>query len=405
MSIRELPDGWQIAACHKGIRVRKKFSKVTHPNRKSAERQELEMVECIETHGTWPEPGTIPVPVELDCGETIQDAFDRCWSIGVKGIRKHRPWQQTDRRDGYGRAAKSSFERHIKPFFMGLASRGILARITESDTASFVAWLKTQQLSNSSINSVVSVWEMMRKGAAQTPVLCATLPKAYGVERGRARTEWLNEAQEAALYDFYQRRALDEFAMVCRLMVYSGMIPSEIQKVRRSDIRFTDDGGVSIRVNLAEHGDGKTMARKRTIFGPVQLSEAVRFQLGRTAADIDRPWAYWGYANINRLWALYREHMGQNENKDFVPYMMRHTCATRLALMGVDIHTIKLYMGHSDYKTTSRYIQIADQENRKAAKAFTQVAVPCSVENPQNGVENFRPLYGSKNSMKADTKA
>ena len=45
---------------------------------------------------------------------------------------------------------------------------------------------------------------------------------------------------------------------------------------------------------------------------------------------------------------------------------LRHEGACRLLADGVDIRTIQLKLGNSDIKTTQRYLNITDEEVRKA---------------------------------------
>jgi site-specific recombinase XerD len=45
---------------------------------------------------------------------------------------------------------------------------------------------------------------------------------------------------------------------------------------------------------------------------------------------------------------------------------LRHEGASRLLADGVDIRVIQLMLGHSDIKTTQRYLNITDEELRKA---------------------------------------
>ena len=47
-------------------------------------------------------------------------------------------------------------------------------------------------------------------------------------------------------------------------------------------------------------------------------------------------------------------------------YDLRHEGACRLLADGVDIRTIQLMLGHADIKQTQRYLNITDEELRKA---------------------------------------
>ncbi|KJR43932.1 Integrase, catalytic core, phage domain protein [Candidatus Magnetoovum chiemensis] len=52
-------------------------------------------------------------------------------------------------------------------------------------------------------------------------------------------------------------------------------------------------------------------------------------------------------------------------NKKVTPNMMRHTFATHALLRGGDIMSIKDQMGHSDIKTTEKYLHSVDAYRRK----------------------------------------
>lgn len=47
--------------------------------------------------------------------------------------------------------------------------------------------------------------------------------------------------------------------------------------------------------------------------------------------------------------------------KDLAPHQFRHTYATNLLNNGVDLETIRLLLGHSDYNMLKRYIHIKNK--------------------------------------------
>jgi len=53
-------------------------------------------------------------------------------------------------------------------------------------------------------------------------------------------------------------------------------------------------------------------------------------------------------------------------SKDLHWHDLRHEGACRLLADGVDIRVVQLILGHSDIKTTQRYLNITDEELRKA---------------------------------------
>jgi len=52
---------------------------------------------------------------------------------------------------------------------------------------------------------------------------------------------------------------------------------------------------------------------------------------------------------------------------------LRHTAATNLARAGKDIKCIAHYLGHTDVKTSARYIHYSDEDLKKGAEALARV--------------------------------
>ena len=73
-------------------------------------------------------------------------------------------------------------------------------------------------------------------------------------------------------------------------------------------------------------------------------------------------------------WERVRFHMGMADDAQFVPHMLRHTCATRLSREGVSMPLIKEWMGHSTIQVTARYAHFAPSDLYKAAKALSKNA-------------------------------
>jgi integrase len=68
---------------------------------------------------------------------------------------------------------------------------------------------------------------------------------------------------------------------------------------------------------------------------------------------------------------------------------LRHEGACRLLADGVDIRVIQLMLGHSDIKTTQRYLNITDEEMRRALNGVWQRRRQLRLEtiSNQEGVE------------------
>jgi integrase len=73
---------------------------------------------------------------------------------------------------------------------------------------------------------------------------------------------------------------------------------------------------------------------------------------------------------LRNAWEKARELMGMDTDPQFVPHMLRHTCATRLSQAGVSLPVIKEWLGHTTIQTTIRYAHFNKKDLMMAAKAL-----------------------------------
>ena len=67
-------------------------------------------------------------------------------------------------------------------------------------------------------------------------------------------------------------------------------------------------------------------------------------------------------------WQWVRKLMGLQHDKEFVLHALRHTCASRLLNKGVDIVSIRDWLGHADISTTMIYAHLAPNKLAHAAE-------------------------------------
>jgi integrase len=74
-----------------------------------------------------------------------------------------------------------------------------------------------------------------------------------------------------------------------------------------------------------------------------------------------RPFPNIEYGRVSKVFARMRQSFGINSGTGYKIHAFRHTAGTRLGSAGVDIRTIQHWLGHSDIRQTSKYVQVVPQ--------------------------------------------
>ena len=83
----------------------------------------------------------------------------------------------------------------------------------------------------------------------------------------------------------------------------------------------------------------------------------------RTAPEPhNRIWKGLTKDSVRHYWDTIRAEMGWADNKDYCPYICRHTTASRLVIAGVSLPKVMLWMGHKQWSTTLGYSHLAPSD-------------------------------------------
>jgi integrase len=181
-----------------------------------------------------------------------------------------------------------------------------------------------------------------------------------------ARESFLSDAEEkeiaAKLAQLGRDDELDAF--VC--LLDTGFRPSELW-------RFTgaDAGPEGARGELPLYvRTGKTKAAKRRIYATPRVKEIILRR--RTAYGLVKLFPGMDNERMLGTWDIVRRMMGRLDDPEFVPYICRHTCASRMVQRGVLITVIQKWMGHANIQTTLRYAKHAPEDLVAAAATLAQ---------------------------------
>jgi integrase len=223
------------------------------------------------------------------------------------------------------------------------------------------------------------VFAMEKKGLAKATInrrlSCLSKILTFGVDRGflaskpkieqkkvnNGRMRFLTQEEEYEIIDALEASGRDDFARFFEWQLDTGMRPIEARFIQQTAVR-EDPKGWLVDLSKTKNNYPRTIwLTKRAYKAYVALS------------DEQFPFARFTEAKIASAWKFVREALNETGNKDFVFYLTRHTCASRLVQLDIPIYVVKEWMGHKNIDMTLRYAKLTPTNMLDARNALEQV--------------------------------
>jgi integrase len=244
-----------------------------------------------------------------------------------------------------------------------------LASIRPSHVAEYVRWASEVPYEPASVNRDVSIIHNIFKSAKREELI-ETNP-ADDVERPKiVQRKWrILEPQEvpAVLNAFEDDQARTVFLTV----MITGLRRHELQQLRWRDVALTDPDGAVIRVRKS-----KTESGVRTVPVTPRLAEALWQHRRQSPYQGEDELVFCGASgrklDDRRYAKQFREALKKAGIEDYVrPFHdARHSSITNDAAAGANPTALMAKAGHSDMKTTKRYLHLAGVVFRDQAEAL-----------------------------------
>jgi len=187
---------------------------------------------------------------------------------------------------------------------------------------------------------------------------------------------WLTKAEMQAMLSVPDRktsRGKSEYALL--LFLYNtGARVSETTQLKVRDLQIGRGNGGHDLATLYGKG-GKT---RQCPLWP-ETERALACEIGGRAADdavfvsrLGKPYTRFG---VYRLTERCAARMPELAGRTITPHVIRHTTACHLVLAGVDINTVRAWLGHVSISTTNIYAEI-DLTLKARAVALCEIAQP-----------------------------
>ena len=155
----------------------------------------------------------------------------------------------------------------------------------------------------------------------------------------------------------------DDHADVVSVLIDTGMRPNEVYAMQPRDVELKACS-ISIWENKTDH--------PRTVYMTRRVERIVKARMGVVTTPTGRLFPHdnvW----LRTVWDRARAHLKMAGDPNFVPYVCRHTCASRMIQRGVALPVVMRWLGHKSIQMTMRYAHLAPDNLREAASVLEAV--------------------------------
>jgi len=294
-------------------------------------------------------------PKELR-GETDSPSPEGVWTLKQAYDCAHRVvWA------GMASAVTNEFNGKAALKFFGETRK--LSTISLVDIDAYVEHLFAKGDKGSTVNRKLSCLSVILKtahdrgGFGKHPL--PKLPKRAKETEGRIR--FLSDTEEEVLLNILTSTGYEAQAEAVKVLLYTGFRCGELWKLEKRDVDLKNR---VLTLWETKNGKARSVPLVDCIFDIIQR----RMNEGDSVKVFSEGSNAW----LRNAWERAREMMGYADDAQFVPHILRHTCATRLSQRGVPMKVVQGWLGHKSISTTARYAHFNQADLQLAAKSLNE---------------------------------
>ncbi len=173
------------------------------------------------------------------------------------------------------------------------------------------------------------------------------------------RLVFFSKEEEQDILAFLEETGEDYFYDFFCWQMDTGCRPSEARWVEPRHVRTDEQLGYVVDLFKTKNGEQRTVPLTRRALAAFKNHQ-----------QKDYLWGYWTKERIRTVWDKVREHLGRTNDKNFVFYLTRHTCGSRIVQATGSIYLVKQMLGHKTLDQSMRYGQLAPHNLRQALCAL-----------------------------------
>lgn len=176
-------------------------------------------------------------------------------------------------------------------------------------------------------------------------------PEIERRKESQGRIRCLTEDEESCILKHYHDRGMTRMWAVVQVLIDTGLRTGEFFKLTKKDVNF-DEGKNGI---VYLYDTKNSLSRVVPLTSKAKKAFKVLIETSQDADKIQHEYYGW----IQKTWKVLQKKLGMENDPNFVPHILRHTCCTRLIKNNGNITKVQKWMGHRSIQTTLRYTHLA----------------------------------------------
>lgn len=237
-----------------------------------------------------------------------------------------------------------------------------LVEITSKAITDYVIYLKKESnSSNGTINrKLAALSKILRIANEQGYINQCPVIRRQREPQGRVR--FLSKEEEEQMYTFFEHRHMTVPLLSVTVLIETGMRCGELQALTKDEIMWAMGKHGAVLLKDTKNGSSRTVPLTK------KAHDALKSLLGLSNDEYLVPRGDW----LRGPWNSMKRALGLNDDKEFVPHALRHTCASRLVQRGVPLFTVSQWLGHKSMQTTKRYAHLRPEDLASAMECLEE---------------------------------
>ncbi|MFI3905634.1 site-specific integrase [Ochrobactrum sp. S1502_03] len=236
-------------------------------------------------------------------------------------------------------------------------ANGYLHELSEIKSAEFVNFLaadyneiitelQNRGNKNSTINRKINaLTKLLRAAAANGDI--PSVPTFKKLPENNDTLRYLSLTEETMIIMAIGERS-NPFASLAQFLIETGMNVGEAILLRWENI-----SGNFVHIPESRIGLGRT----------IPLTKKAAHTVTAMHSELRGPFSWIEQPKFRATWNDSKAAVGLQDDNAIVPTVLRHTCACRLILQGVDLRIVQRWLGNRNYKSMIRYEALVPNNN------------------------------------------